>query len=121
MQTEIITGCTHAVPASGTHCPECNASRLVVEFATQLRRGEPLNGSQKYVKGLAEDLIKQCEENAALKMLLSQIVSSEPCRLDHHGYCQEHMWIGKGECAHGRARKFLGCDWEGDASELVCK
>jgi len=90
--SELSLRCTHAVPASGTHCPECNASRLAAEFAAQLRRGDPR------------------EENAALKLLLSQIVSSEPCRLDHHGYCQEHLWVGKGECAHGRARRFLGYD-----------
>lgn len=100
--------CTHAVPVSGTHCPECNASRLVIEFAAQLKRSDPLTGPQKYVKGLAEDLLKQCEENAELKLLLGQLVSSDPCRLDHHGHCQEHMWAGKGECVHSRARKLLG-------------
>lgn len=100
--------CTHAVPASGTHCPECNASRLATEFAAQLRRGEPLTGPQKYVKGLAEDLLKQCEEVAELKLLIGQLASADPCRFDHHGYCQEHMWAGKGECAHGKARKILG-------------
>lgn len=102
--------CIHAVPEGGA-CPTCAATRVfVVEFWAQTARGEPLTGPQKYVKGLAEDLLKQCEENAALKLLLSQIVSSEPCRLDHHGYCQEHMWVGKGECAHGRARKLLGME-----------
>ena len=50
------------------------------------------------------------QEAGELRTLLGQLVSSDPCRLDHHGYCQEHMWVGKGECAHGRARKLLGYD-----------
>lgn len=113
--------CTHAVPESGP-CPICAATRaFVVEFWAQAARGEPLTGPQKYVKGLAEDLLKQCEENAALKMLLSQLVSSAQCRFDHKGYCQEHNWMSSDECPHGKARKLLGYDpqkrgdWPGTA------
>lgn len=30
-----------------------------------------------------------------------------PCRVDHHGYCQEHSYLEEGPCPDGEARKLL--------------
>lgn len=46
-----------------------------------------------------------------LRELLTALVESEdqPCRYDHHGYCQEHGWFGEpGECYTRFAREAVG-------------
>ena len=42
---------------------------------------------------------------AALERLLE--VDDEPCRFDHHGYCQAHYLDNKGECRIENARALL--------------
>ncbi len=39
--------------------------------------------------------------------LLQDIVDSNQCEFDQHGYCQTHSWLNEGECIHGRIKKFL--------------
>jgi len=39
--------------------------------------------------------------------ILEEYYDPEPCRLDHHGYCQEHNWFGKGLCLNVRIRNIL--------------
>jgi hypothetical protein len=35
----------------------------------------------------------------------------DPCRFDHHGYCQEHGYFGEpGDCHVRRGRELLGLD-----------
>lgn len=55
------------------------------------------------------DLVEQ------LRDLLAEFVDDEPCRLDHHGHCQEHMDFGPGECRQKRAKALLSrfeSEWE---------
>lgn len=33
---------------------------------------------------------------------------TEPCSFDHHGYCQEHVYLQEGECHVARGRRLLG-------------
>jgi hypothetical protein len=40
--------------------------------------------------------------------LLATFVDDEPCRFDHHGYCQTHGWLDEGECNVARARRLIG-------------
>lgn len=35
------------------------------------------------------------------------VVDMEPCRPDHHGYCQTHRWLQKGECPQARLKRAL--------------
>jgi hypothetical protein len=39
--------------------------------------------------------------------IVSDLGERDPCRLDHHGYCQEHDWFNEGPCPHKRAKEFL--------------
>lgn len=47
-----------------------------------------------------------------LEAILLDFVEGEdqPCRFDHHGYCQEHGWFGEDECYIARGRRALGLD-----------
>ena len=50
------------------------------------------------------------EENARLRKLLIDFlaVNDEPCRLDHHGYCQAHWLHSAADCPVARARTAIG-------------
>jgi len=50
---------------------------------------------------------KAAAERDALAGLLAEFVDSEPCSLDHHGYCQSHGHLDEGECHMARARAAL--------------
>lgn len=39
--------------------------------------------------------------------LLSEYVDDEYCNLDHHGYCQTHLWFDNSECINCRTKKVL--------------
>jgi len=55
-------------------------------------------------------------ERDALAGLLAEFVDSEPCSLDHHGYCQSHSHFDEGECHMARARAALAGS-EADTSD----
>lgn len=80
---------------------------LFAEAIAEIKKLKEIREGATHWAGNAVHFQQEVNE---LKTILSQIVSSDPCRLDHHGYCQEHLWVGRGECAHGRARKLLGYD-----------
>lgn len=42
-----------------------------------------------------------------LMLLLNDLTDFTRCRLDHHGFCQEHGWMEKSECPHARAQKLI--------------
>lgn len=43
-----------------------------------------------------------------LAALVRDFIDPDPCRLDHHGYCQAHSWMcGGARCPHARAREVL--------------
>lgn len=55
-----------------------------------------------------------------LRKLLRGLVEVEdqPCRFDHHGYCQEHGWFGEpGECYTRDARIAVGLDAASPSSD----
>lgn len=68
---------------------------------------ERLAGSQRLVESQRDVIRKLRSEEWEARKLLGEITDPEPCRLDHHGYCQAHLWVGKGECAHRRAKELL--------------
>lgn len=39
--------------------------------------------------------------------ILGNFVDDDECSLDHHGYCQTHLWLGPGRCHVARARDLL--------------
>lgn len=49
------------------------------------------------------------EEVERLRALVADFVDSDPCRYDHHGYCQAHGWFETDPpCPHKRAKELLG-------------
>lgn len=69
---------------------------------------EQLAGKERLIESQREVISKLRSEQWQAHKLLEQIADPEPCHLDHHGHCQTHLWTGKDECAHGRAKKLLG-------------
>lgn len=43
---------------------------------------------------------------AFLVSLVAELTDSEPCRYDHHGYCQTH-YLHERPCPHERAKEVL--------------
>lgn len=68
---------------------------------------EQLAGKERLIESQRETIRKLRSEEWQARNLVSELVSSEPCSLDHKGYCQEHLWVGKSECAHARAKRLL--------------
>lgn len=57
---------------------------------------------------LARGLIsKQRKSIRNLLRLVQDFADSQPCDLDHHGYCQAHDWFEDGECPDARAKLAL--------------
>lgn len=55
--------------------------------------------------GRAESAEQQRDQ---LTALVRDFLDPDPCRLDHHGYCQAHLWMcGGSPCPHARAREAL--------------
>lgn len=53
-------------------------------------------------------LAKQAKEIGDLRELIADFTDSDPCELDHHGYCQAHLWLcGGNRCPHARAKELL--------------
>jgi hypothetical protein len=50
------------------------------------------------------------EKTRELRALLSLMTPADPCRLDHHGNCQEHGWfhLNGDPCPVAEAQKLLG-------------
>lgn len=44
---------------------------------------------------------------AQLESVLRDLIDDDPCRFDHHGYCQTHGWLHPGRCPVARARELL--------------
>ena len=47
------------------------------------------------------------EQVKALADATCDLVDADPCRFDHHGYCQAHYWLSDGVCPHERAKAAL--------------
>lgn len=47
------------------------------------------------------------QKSAYLYGLLDLLAEDTPCRLDHHGYCQEHYWFSEEPCPHREAHELL--------------
>ena len=39
--------------------------------------------------------------------VLNNVLDDEPCRLDHHGYCQTHDWPDASPCPNKRGNTLL--------------
>jgi hypothetical protein len=65
-------------------------------------------------KSAYECLLMESEEVLTLKELLKKcrevivaFVDEEPCRYDHHGFCQEHNWFSTDECINKKCKSIL--------------
>lgn len=45
-----------------------------------------------------------------MEAVLRDLIDDEPCRFDHHGYCQTHGWLQPGRCPVARARDLLAAE-----------
>lgn len=69
---------------------------------------ERLAGSQRLVESQRDVIRRLRSEEWQTRLLLSELVSTEACQLDHHGYCQSHGWMRtEPTCPHGRAEVLL--------------
>lgn len=69
---------------------------------------ERLAGSQRLVESQRDVIRKLRSEEWQSRLLLSELVSTEVCQLDHCGYCQSHGWMRtEPTCPHGRAEALL--------------
>ena len=59
-----------------------------------------------YHKDVGDDLDWLIERIEQLEELLGKLIDDEPCRLDHHGYCQTHRL--EENCSVARARELIG-------------
>lgn len=48
-----------------------------------------------------QELLKQCY------LVLEKMIDENDCRLDHHGYCQEHNWLYDSECPNKIAKNIM--------------
>lgn len=39
--------------------------------------------------------------------IMYDLTDSGECRLDHHGYCQEHLWFSTEKCPHALSRMVI--------------
>lgn len=82
-----------------------NAVRFQQE-ANGLR--EQLAGKERLTESQRDVIRKLRSEEWQARLLLSELVSTEACQLDHHGYCQSHGWMRtEPTCPHGRAEALL--------------
>lgn len=74
--------------------------------AEAVKAGEPLERSQEVARaGLAAALLIAVRPYVNL---LADLVDSDECWFDHHGYCQAHAWFAtEPVCPHARAKKLL--------------
>lgn len=69
---------------------------------------EQLAGKERLIERQQEALRKLRSEEWQARLLLSEMISTEACQLDHHGYCQAHGWMRtEPTCPHGRAEALL--------------
>jgi uncharacterized Zn finger protein (UPF0148 family) len=54
-----------------------------------------------------DGFIGVCRDLQEAIEIVSDLGERDPCRLDHHGYCQEHDWFDASPCPHKRAKEFL--------------
>lgn len=74
--------------------------------ANELR--EQLISKERLIESQREVNRNLRSEEWQARLLLSEMVSTEACQLDHHGHCQSHGWMrSEPTCPHGRAEALL--------------
>ena len=79
---------------------------LVIEVVRAAVQGRPMpdpDDARRIALGVWVD---QAKRNVVLEGLVTDLVDSDPCHLDHHGYCQAHGWMKiEPACPHSRAKQ----------------
>lgn len=69
---------------------------------------EQVAGKERVVESQRAVIRTLRSEEWQARLLLSELVSTEACQLDHHGHCQSHGWMrSEPTCPHGRAEALL--------------
>jgi len=87
----------------GGQCADNIELKLCAKFST--KQLEDINNLLKAQKALDDNRAKK--EKRELVNILKDLVYSDDCVLDHHGYCRSHGWLNNSECPHARAKKTL--------------
>lgn len=63
----------------------------------------------RMAKALAADRDEWRARAERAEAVLTQMVDrdNEPCDLDHHGYCQAHLWLDEGRCPVAAAKDLI--------------
>lgn len=62
------------------------------------------------------------QEREAIMLLLnlvSDLADMGKCWYDHHGYCQEHVWLQSGPCPHARAQSLFDADGNPKPTQMI--
>lgn len=94
---------------------EFNPQALVTDWDGMVARVETAEADARSLHGdrarLAEALVRVTKEHAAaldaVADILRDLTDPGECSFDHHGYCQEHVWLQDGECPNARAKRWL--------------
>lgn len=67
---------------------------------------EQLAGKERLIEGQRKIIRKLRAQEWQARKLARELADPAPCRLDHHGCCQEHSWMSSDPCPHGKAWQF---------------
>ena len=88
--------------------PPIEVLRAAREWAEQHRHPQPDDRMLAIVYAAGRR-----QAAADIQQLIVDLTDEDPCRFDHHGYCQAHGWMATDpRCPHARAKELLA---EGDA------
>lgn len=68
---------------------------------------EQLAGRERLIEGQRRIIRKLRSQEWQARKLAGELADPNPCRLDHHGYCQAHSWMSADECPHSKAKKII--------------
>lgn len=99
------------------------ARRHIMARPSLVETADKLDATQQLVDELQERLAAVTAENERLRValaeakeLLSFYTDDEPCRFDHHGYCQTHLaTLDDGRCLNTAVAEWLAVMEDGQS------
>ena len=89
------------------------AKRIIAESQEALSKVGVPEVHAYYLSGRLSAALEVAEGAQSLLSLLADLTDADPCRFDHHGYCQAHSWMSaQPSCPHGRAKAILDAEKE---------
>ena len=76
-------------------CDKCGANYIDVSHQ------EPSVLKEELEIRKLKELLRECRE------VIYNLIDDEPCRYDHHGYCQAHNWLSNDVCPHKQGKELI--------------